>query len=46
MAKIAKATIDINIKDLELYKNLVELLEKHFDNLPMELKESLKQISN
>jgi hypothetical protein len=36
-------TIDINIKDIEVFKNLVELLEKYFDNLPKELQDKLKE---
>ena len=37
--------IDIEIKDIDLVKNLVELLEKYIDVLPQELKNSLYQIS-
>lgn len=37
--------IDVNVKDIDLFKNLVELLEKHNDDLPTELQESLKSIS-
>ncbi len=37
--------IDIDIKDIDLVKNLVELLEKYIDVLPQELKNSLYQIS-
>jgi len=37
--------IDIEIKDIDLVKNLVELLEKYIDDLPQELKNSLYQIS-
>jgi len=37
--------IELNVKNLDLFKNLVELLEKHFDDLPVELQESLKSAS-
>ena len=40
----SKMTIDINVKDIDLFKNLVSLLEKHFDDLPSELQESLKEL--
>lgn len=37
--------IDIEIKDIDLVKNLVELLEKYINDLPKELKSSLYEIS-
>lgn len=43
MAK-EKLKINIELKDIDLVKNLVELLELHFDNLPIELQNQLKEI--
>ena len=40
----SKMTIDINVKDIDLFKNLVSLLERHFDDLPEQLQNSLKDI--
>jgi len=37
--------VKIDIKNLDLFKNLVSLLEKHFDDLPKELQESLEEVS-
>jgi len=42
----SKLEIKINITDTGLFKNLVELLEEHFDDLPIELQDSLKELSN
>lgn len=36
--------LEINIKDLESFKNLIELLEKHFETLPLELQNSLIEV--
>lgn len=36
--------INIELKDIELIKNLVELLEMHFENLPTDLQFKLMQI--
>lgn len=36
--------INIELRDIGLVKNLVELLELHFDNLPIELQNQLKEI--
>jgi len=36
-----KLEIKLNVKDLDLFKNLVTLLEKHFKDLPKELQDSL-----
>jgi len=42
---MSEIKIDINVKDIGLVKNLTELLEKHFEDLPVELQESLKELS-
>lgn len=36
--------INIELKDIELIKNLVELLEMHFEDLPIELQNKLKEV--
>ena len=41
-----KITAVIEIKDIDLVKNLIELLETHYDKLPNELKEQLNIISS
>ena len=38
--------IKIELKDIELIKNLVELLEMHFEDLPMNLQKKLKEIED
>lgn len=39
-----KLTLNIKLKDIDVIKNLVELIVKHFNNLPIELQESLIEI--
>ncbi len=41
----SKIETDIKIKDIGLVKNLIELLEKHYESLPSELQKSLKEVS-
>ena len=36
--------IKIELQDIELIKNLIELLEMHFENLPIDLQNKLKEI--
>ena len=36
--------IKIELKDIELIKNLIELLEIHFEDLPIDLQNKLKEI--
>ena len=43
MANLNK--IEIELKDIKLVKNLVELLEIHFNELPKQLQHQLKSIS-
>ena len=41
----SKLKVELDVKNIDLFKNLVELLEKHFDDLPVEIQDSLKTIS-
>lgn len=40
-----EAKVQIEIKDLEIFEHLVELINKHFDNLPKELQDNLKEVA-
>lgn len=39
-----KSTIKIDVQNTESFKNLVHLLEKHFEDLPKELRKSILEI--
>lgn len=41
---MAQNKINIELKDIDLVKNLVELLEMHFEDLPTDLQSKLMQI--
>lgn len=43
---MAKLVTEISVKDIDLVKNLIELLETHYDKLPNELKQQLNIISS
>jgi len=42
----SKIEIELDLKNLDLFKNLVSLLEMHFEDLPKELQESLEDITD
>lgn len=37
--------LEVSITDLETFRNLIELLERHFEALPLELQNSLIEVS-
>ena len=37
--------LEVSITDLETFRNLIELLERHFETLPLELQNSLIEVS-
>ena len=39
---MAKANIYINVKDLEIVKELINVLKENFEELPMDVKEYIK----
>lgn len=39
------SSIILDVKDIDLFKNLVSLLERHFEDLPEQLQNTLKDIS-
>lgn len=41
-----KNTIDVKITDLELFKDLINLLKENIDSLPTELKDKISEIIN
>lgn len=41
---MAQNKVNIELKDIDLVKNLVELLEMHFEDLPTDLQSKLMQI--